>query len=410
MCGIGGGFGPNIDPMAIRSLALLNESRGRDSFGVFDAKHRFFKEPESVKKVITTKECSKFIRAACQTDFVVCHTRATTRGNVNKNNAHPFEYGPILGCHNGVLDAPNEYAVDSMYAMDQLSKFQPEQYQEALKDVAGWYVLVWGDKRDGKLYLLNWTGSLAFAKGPNGAWYFSSDGDHLEQALGVKLFLRTSSGQAFCYDPKQPERGLLQFNNEFKGGTRKYPVRDYTSNHYYQNADNPMKYTGDVWRFEKDGYWFARRSFSIPEHWAYVPCQDALNSHPRLRNADKGDVGWNFLVDEIKKEHAKIVEAAREARANEDTKELTVVPEPDQANLERCSEALAQLATSRKVITNNLVPEMIQKLVDAGKFTKDDITKIRAVRSAQLKENGHQDDQAIDKILYEEGWFTPAKA
>src|SRR3546814_19849994 len=47
------------------------------------------------------------------------HNRAATKGAVNQENAHPFNHGDIVGCHNGTLynvtnlDAPKDLKVVS---------------------------------------------------------------------------------------------------------------------------------------------------------------------------------------------------------------------------------------------------------------------------------------------------------
>src|SRR3546814_11475199 len=47
------------------------------------------------------------------------HNRAATKGAVNQENAHPFNHGDIVGCHNGTLynvtnlDDHKDFKVDS---------------------------------------------------------------------------------------------------------------------------------------------------------------------------------------------------------------------------------------------------------------------------------------------------------
>lgn len=417
MCGILGGFGQAVDPLAIRSLALLNESRGRQSFGVFDALHRFHKEAEAVSKCIKNKEFSKFIRRGCDTPFIVAHTRQATLGKICTENAHPFEYGPVLGCHNGSLTAPTEYAVDSQYAMDLLSKADPGEYQKALGKVAGWYVLVWGDRRDGKLYFLNWNGQLSFVEAEKNTWYFSSSDDHLEQALGIKAKVEARHGDVMFYDPKRPEAGLRIFKEKFVGAERQVVVRDWSksnhNNHYYSGGfhdpNNPLKYTGDVRRFQKKGFWYARvNGYSNPAHWRYVICQEALNNRIK-NNVDNTDVGWRFLVDETKKELDKVVDLYKEAKqAGSDTEVIELKPEDvvkEDKGPPPTVEDLAKLAEKKELIKDDSIDDMVERMVKDGIIQGEDLKRCREIRRKALLEAGYKEETAIEQILFTEGWY-----
>jgi len=185
ICGLLGGIGPSIDPQVIRTLAILNQDRGSDGCGFFNAKASHVKSVDNAKEFLQDPYLSRWIIDSARKTWAVCgHTRGGTRGGKSTKNAHPFRYGKIIGSHNGILDCPAKYSVDSEYAMDLLSQNKPGAYQEALGDVQGWYVLTWYDSRDKSLYLLNWKGDLSIAKyGDN--CYYSSSANHLKTALGI---------------------------------------------------------------------------------------------------------------------------------------------------------------------------------------------------------------------------------
>jgi len=165
---------------------LLNESRGRDGTGFFNSNFAHFKNVDKPSVWLKDPKLSRWLQDSANRTWAICgHTRGGTRGGSCTKNAHPFRYGPVIGSHNGVIDsAPSQYVVDSEWAIDNLSKAEPGEYQEALKGLSGWYVLTWLDKRNKCIYILNWNGQMHMTH-LGGCYYYSSDADHLKQALGV---------------------------------------------------------------------------------------------------------------------------------------------------------------------------------------------------------------------------------
>jgi len=91
--------------------------------------------------------------AALDSSFVVIgHNRAATRGGKPCDlTAHPFEFGSIVGAHNGTLSYNNElpinkHKVDSMNLLDSLSSLDtPGKIVKLLEKVDGSYALTWYD-------------------------------------------------------------------------------------------------------------------------------------------------------------------------------------------------------------------------------------------------------------------------
>ena len=280
MCGLCGAVG-EYNPQIVKTLMILNEDRGRDSTGLYSAKPTWMKHTKSSKAWLRDPEPHKFIQDSLQYRGVYAHTRASTRGSVCTDNAHPFEFGPIIGAHNGVLpDAPAKYAVDSMYAFDLLSQSPPGAYQKALKDLTGWYMLIWHDSRDGKTYFLNWNGDLSFAK-HDSAIYYSSLDQHLWTATGIEPQIKTKSGDVWVWDGK----AMKQEKKSFVGGNR-WANR----NTGYQNTQNNTlavvgsrptgtdrwdeSFTGEIMRMGKAGVWCGGRKNGT---WSVLERQELLH-------------------------------------------------------------------------------------------------------------------------------------
>lgn len=222
-------------------------------------------------------------------------------------NAHPFVYGEkdkaVILSHNGVVDAPNTYDVDSMYAADLLSKAEPGDYQKALGNLAGWYALTWLDQRNGCLYFLNWQSHMAFMNFRHTV-YYSSDPDHLEIALGWKghCHKTNDNGEVHCYDGHRFKQ-LKKFTGKKRFVYSTVNDTDYVTsmggsrrNSNYQF--NPNKLTGALQKF-KDGRWFActaggRKFFPVKDSAKY----DARFPHTRmwesrwLTGGEVPDVDW----------------------------------------------------------------------------------------------------------------------
>jgi len=189
MCGIFGGIGRKVNPGTIRALALINRERGTDSLGFFDSSGKMVKSALDPMEALGEAEFSAFIARACSKGwFVAGHTRHATRGTVTRKNAHPFRYGHIIGSHNGMVDAPDSYTVDSQYLFDQL---RHADYQEALGPIGGYWGLTWFDGND---FFMQAHDNDVYVCKADGAYYYSSDDEHLAACVGKRKMLRLTSG------------------------------------------------------------------------------------------------------------------------------------------------------------------------------------------------------------------------
>ena len=141
MCGLVGYFSKNqhYNEDKLKNLLLYNETRGKDSSGLF------IKNGEDVSLVKSVGTVSENllpnIKFPKEGNLIIGHTRAKTQGAVVKENSHPFQYGTIIGAHNGritnawglCLDhglKSTDYDVDSMVVYALMNKFKVEGHED----------------------------------------------------------------------------------------------------------------------------------------------------------------------------------------------------------------------------------------------------------------------------------------
>lgn len=191
MCGIFGAvsIGGKIDLSIIKGLAWANRERGTDSIGFFDSRGQMIKRAcdpcEGLQDSFVRKWLNESINK--HDSWVLAgHTRFATQGSVNKRNAHPFRKGRIVGTHNGIVDSPVNYIVDSEYLFDTIDK---EGYK-ALEGIDGYWGLAWFDGNDNSFWLTVHDGQLSFAV-YNDVVYYSSDSKHLASIVDESVFTFT---------------------------------------------------------------------------------------------------------------------------------------------------------------------------------------------------------------------------
>jgi hypothetical protein len=181
MCGLFGAIGKNIDAGKIRALALINRERGTHGIGFFDNSGKSVKAGADALKALQNAEFAAFIRHKDRW-FLAGHTRHATQGSISDRNAHPFRYGAFIGSHNGIVNAPKSYTVDSEYLIDSLNKAGGD-YQKALAGISGWWGLTW---YDGDAFYIQADGNnISIVSDGAGTYYYSSDDEHLIAATGL---------------------------------------------------------------------------------------------------------------------------------------------------------------------------------------------------------------------------------
>jgi hypothetical protein len=137
--------------------------------------------------------------------------------------------------------------VDTEWAIDLLSQSGPGEYQKALGEVSGWYVLTWLDKRMKAVYLLNWEGSLSITH-HKGVFYYSSAADHLRTAVGAETKIASiPHGNVMRFHWHNKEGLKQEVMPTFVGKKRETTWvkgtdyrRHHHNSHYYDDGDDTV--------------------------------------------------------------------------------------------------------------------------------------------------------------------------
>lgn len=109
MCGLVGVAGNlgHSDELLMKRLLILDYFRGTDSTGLasisLKGKPTIVKMATHPINLFDSKSFDKALNGFQSTAFIG-HNRAATLGAVSDLNAHPFQFGNIIGAHNGTLD------------------------------------------------------------------------------------------------------------------------------------------------------------------------------------------------------------------------------------------------------------------------------------------------------------------
>jgi hypothetical protein len=218
MCGIFGTIKQDrrkVDTGILRALTMMNRERGKQALGYFDSTESIYKQAKDPIDVLANDCLTEwFDRSERESWFIVGHTRYGTRGANIDANSHPFQYGNVIGSHNGIIDAPKSYTVDSEFAIDLLDKAE-SCYQSALAKEWGYWTLSWYDNRKKELFLTMYDNTCGIVN-YRGAWYFSSDPDHLSSALGVRDTIILKNGDTVSFDSK----GRMKWRKKFESNVQ----------------------------------------------------------------------------------------------------------------------------------------------------------------------------------------------
>lgn len=144
----------------IRDAFTASMLRGMDSSGiaVIDTAYdstEVHKLPVPGMYYVGDRVASRLIREADTVNTVVmCHVRHATVGNVNLDNAHPFEIttqdSTLVGAHNGTLTSwqarptAKDFNSDSKWALSRIA----EEGVDAFEEINGAFTFVWWDSKE----------------------------------------------------------------------------------------------------------------------------------------------------------------------------------------------------------------------------------------------------------------------
>lgn len=166
MCGLVGMSGKLAykDELPMRGLLVVDYFRGQDSTGLASIKGSGeVKIAKIASHPLNLFDTGRFKDAlnGTQCHTFIGHNRAMTRGAVNEINAHPFQFGHIVGAHNGTLDISavdrlekelgEKFTVDSMAIF---AGFEKLGVKKTIELISGAWSLTWFDLKENTINFL----------------------------------------------------------------------------------------------------------------------------------------------------------------------------------------------------------------------------------------------------------------
>lgn len=235
MCGILGMIGQGItlnDREWLRDFFLLSQIRGIDSVGIMTAEYdnqthietrMSYKSAISASEFVKSPEAKPFFTNT-KADLFLGHVRWATVGNINSQNAHPFETENLVAAHNGTL-IKSEYhkdkdKTDSEMMFIDMEKRGVKEVLEGLSITDAYAISVY-EKNKGILHLSrNIERPLAFAvHRTRSVIYWGSDYDYLKLSLDKKDivgvdFYRVEVNQIYTFDVTKIKPGVVSWTKE----------------------------------------------------------------------------------------------------------------------------------------------------------------------------------------------------
>jgi len=153
-------------------MLWIDSVRGNHSTGlIYETEDgpEFFKKAIPGWDFVQLEVVRAIIAQQHKSRFIIGHNRAATRGDVKTSNAHPFQNGPVLGVHNGTVQAyaglsPNAFThpVDSAHIYAAIAEDGPG---IVIPKIQGSFNLIWHNDETGTVHMSkNDTRPYCFAK------------------------------------------------------------------------------------------------------------------------------------------------------------------------------------------------------------------------------------------------------
>lgn len=222
MCGLVGIAG-NLqyhDEVMMKRLFVFDYFRGTDSTGLAmlnpKGEHEIVKKACNPLDLFDSKQFDKALDARKAWGFLG-HNRAATLGAVNNENAHPFQYGDIVGAHNGTIDKASwrrleqaagiETSVDSAAIFAAINAVGIDETMKLIEhgrtSTTGAWALVWYDDKDQ---------TLRFLKNEHRPLYLCvhAKGDRIAWA-SEWIMLRAAEEMTAGWDTESDKKGYSYF-------------------------------------------------------------------------------------------------------------------------------------------------------------------------------------------------------
>src|SRR6478609_6232774 len=161
MCGLVGTAGKltaETDKL-LRKLLIIDSIRGEHSTGIAavdpQGTTRIAKAVGNPWNLFDTKAYDQAIQKLNR--VVIGHNRYATQGDVNKKNAHPFDFDTLVGVHNGTLHNKHSLLDSRDFQVDSENLYhhlEMKGLDDLLATMRGAWSLVWWDKTDETLNFL----------------------------------------------------------------------------------------------------------------------------------------------------------------------------------------------------------------------------------------------------------------
>ena len=323
LCGVFGHVGLN-EKKFLKHLQVCSQLRGIDSSGVALA---FQDRSKMTPRVLTALggfeslvdshptvfDVNDWTLNSHQIQCVIGHHRHATKGAVNIDNAHPFLFSNIMGCHNGTvhnthtLEDSNYTDTDSENILRSLNE-DVKNVQKTVEFLNGAWALTWYDMRDESLHVLrNAERTLFTLKSKDGKTMFWASEVWMLMSAALRSTLQMEEK---VHDVKQDkhrvyvigDKGVVELKTSTKakgGQTRNFTTgtgnksRTYTPTQYpaparvgvphnHYPASALPKYTNNVIEFEETyakttgGIYITRRSYEERTKSGCTYCSDPI--------------------------------------------------------------------------------------------------------------------------------------